>query len=84
MAGQAHHFRRYAPKIEPDESKFAYGKERYTNEVGRLYGVLNRRLAERTGFQKGFALGAELRKPLDENSEKAEKTRKVLFGQKPV
>ena len=41
MAGQAHHFRNYAPE------KVQYGIDRYTNEVNRLYGVLNRRLAER-------------------------------------
>ncbi|MEE2566793.1 glutathione S-transferase family protein [Hyphobacterium marinum] len=45
MAGQAHHFRSYARKIEPDESKLEYGAARYTNEVNRLYGVLETRLA---------------------------------------
>jgi GSH-dependent disulfide-bond oxidoreductase len=38
MAGQAHHFRIYAPE------KIEYGINRYTNEVNRLYGVMNRRL----------------------------------------
>ncbi len=38
MLGQAHHFRRYAPK------KIPYGIERYTNEAKRLYGVMDRRL----------------------------------------
>lgn len=38
MAGQAHHFRIYAPE------KVEYGINRYTNEVNRLYGVMNRRL----------------------------------------
>lgn len=41
MAGQAHHFRQYAPE------KIEYGVNRYTNEVNRLYGVMNRRLADR-------------------------------------
>lgn len=41
MAGQAHHFRNYAPE------KIAYGIERYTNEVNRLYGVMDKRLADR-------------------------------------
>ena len=41
MAGQAHHFRHYAPEQVP------YGIERYTNECNRLYGVLNHRLADR-------------------------------------
>ncbi len=40
MLGQAHHFRRYAPEKVP------YAIERYTNEARRLYGVLDRRLAE--------------------------------------
>lgn len=38
MAGQAHHFRLYAP--EP----ISYAIDRYTNECNRLYGVMNRRL----------------------------------------
>ena len=41
MAGQAHHFRLYAPE------KLPYAIERYTNECNRLYGVMNRQLAER-------------------------------------
>jgi len=40
MLGQAHHFRAYAPE------KIAYAIERYTKEANRLYGVLDRRLAE--------------------------------------
>lgn len=39
MAGQAHHFRIYAPE------KIEYGVARYTNEVNRLYGVMNKRLS---------------------------------------
>lgn len=41
MAGQAHHFRQYAPEKVP------YAIDRYTNEVNRLYGVMNKRLADR-------------------------------------
>lgn len=41
MAGQAHHFRQYAPE------KVEYAINRYTNEVNRLYGVMDRRLAGR-------------------------------------
>ena len=40
MLGQAHHFRLYAPE------KIPYAVDRYTNEAKRLYGVLDRRLAE--------------------------------------
>lgn len=41
MLGQTHHFRIYAPE------KIEYAINRYTNETNRLYGVLNRRLADR-------------------------------------
>jgi len=41
MAGQAHHFRNYAPEKVP------YAIKRYTDEVNRLYGVMNKRLADR-------------------------------------
>ena len=41
MAGQAHHFRNYAPE------KLPYAIKRYTNEVNRLYGVMNKRLSDR-------------------------------------
>jgi len=39
MAGQAVHFRRYAPQ------EIFYAIARYTDEVNRLYGVMNKRLA---------------------------------------
>ncbi|WP_173931169.1 glutathione binding-like protein [Chelativorans sp. Marseille-P2723] len=41
MAGQAHFFRNYASE------KIQAAIERYTNEVNRLYGVMNKRLAQR-------------------------------------
>lgn len=41
MAGQNHHFALYAPE------KLDYAIKRYGNETNRLYGVLNRRLADR-------------------------------------
>lgn len=40
MLGQAHHFRVYA------KQKIDYAIERYTNEAQRLYGVIDRRLAQ--------------------------------------
>ena len=46
MAGQANHFRMYAPQFNPVEA-LKYGQDRYTNEVNRLFGVLNKRLAGR-------------------------------------
>ncbi|MFY7960141.1 MAG: glutathione binding-like protein [Elsteraceae bacterium] len=41
MAGQNHHFSQYAPE------KIPYAIERYVKETNRLYGVLNKRLADR-------------------------------------
>jgi GST-like protein len=41
MAGQCHHFREYAPV------KIDYAINRYTDEVNRLYGVMNTQLANR-------------------------------------
>jgi len=41
MAGQNHHFGTYAPE------KIPYAIDRYRNETNRLYGVLNKRLADR-------------------------------------
>ncbi len=46
MAGQAHHFLKYAPSMEPPND-IPYAKDRYRNEVNRLYGVLDRRLEGR-------------------------------------
>ncbi|WP_107495210.1 glutathione S-transferase N-terminal domain-containing protein [Thalassobius sp. I31.1] len=46
MAGQAHHFLKYAPAMDPPHD-LPYAKDRYRNEVARLYGVLDRRLADR-------------------------------------
>ena len=39
MAGQTHHFRRFAPE------KIAYAIDRYTNETKRIYGMMNKRLS---------------------------------------
>lgn len=41
MLGQNHHFNIYAPE------KIPYAMERYVKETNRLYGVLDRRLADR-------------------------------------
>ena len=42
MLGQAHHFRIYAPE------KIDYAYNRYTNEAKRLYGVMDKQLANHT------------------------------------
>lgn len=41
MAGQNHHFSQYAPE------KIPYAIDRYVNETGRLYAVMNQRLSDR-------------------------------------
>ena len=48
MAGQNHHFVQYAPE------RIDYAMTRYVNETNRLYGVLDRRLADRP-----YVAGAE-------------------------
>ncbi len=50
MAGQAHHFRQYAPETVP------YAIERYTKECNRLYGVLNKRLADRDYIAGAYSI----------------------------
>lgn len=49
MLGQAHHFLQFNP------GKSEYAEQRYGQEAQRLYGVLNRQLA-----QSGYAAGNEL------------------------
>ena len=46
MAGQAHHFLRYAPLLDPP-ADLPYAKERYRLEVQRLYAILNENLLSR-------------------------------------
>ena len=48
MLGQNHHFTQYAPETVP------YAIDRYVKETNRLYGVLDRRLADRA-----FVAGAD-------------------------
>jgi GST-like protein len=50
MSGQAVHFRRYAPR------QIAYAIARYTDEVNRLYGVMNARLADLEFLAGGYSI----------------------------
>ena len=50
MLGQAHHFRAYA------RDKIAYAIERYTKEAGRIYHVLDKRLAARDHLVGGYSI----------------------------
>ena len=45
MAGQAHHFLKYAPAMDPPQ-ELPYAQDRYRAETARLYGVMDRRLAD--------------------------------------
>lgn len=45
MAGQAHHFLKYAPSMEPPHV-LPYAQDRYRNETGRLYRVLDTQLKD--------------------------------------
>jgi len=47
MLGQAHHFRIYAPE------KIDYAVNRYTNEAKRLYGVMDRQIAQTGAYIAG-------------------------------
>jgi GST-like protein len=47
MAGQANHFRVYGPTVIKDQRMLSYGVNRYSDEVNRLWGVLDKRLSDR-------------------------------------
>jgi GST-like protein len=50
MAGQNNHFSNYAVE------KISYAMDRYRNEVNRLYGVLNKRLADRSFVSGDYSI----------------------------
>ncbi len=50
MAGQNHHFGRYAP------ARIPYAIDRYRNETGRLYGVLDRHLANKEFIADDYSI----------------------------
>ena len=50
MAGQNHHFSNYA------QEKIKYAIDRYVNETNRLYGVLNKRLADRAFIAGDYSI----------------------------
>jgi GST-like protein len=49
MAGQNHHFNTHAANL-------TYAVDRYVNETSRLYGVLNKRLADREYIAEDFSI----------------------------
>lgn len=50
MAGQNHHFNIYAPE------KIPYAMDRYVKETARLYGVLDKRLADRDHVAGAYSI----------------------------
>ena len=50
MLGQAHHFRQYAPE------RIEYAVDRYTREAARLYGVMDRHLADVDYFAGEYSI----------------------------
>lgn len=50
MAGQCNHFRHYAPE------KISYAIDRYTKEVERLFGVMEKRLADRAYLAEDYSI----------------------------
>lgn len=49
-AGEANHFRRYAPE------KISYAIERFSNEMNRIYGVMNTRLKDRRFLAGAYSI----------------------------
>ena len=56
MSGQASHFRNAAKALVEDEKQLEYGATRYTSEVNRLYGVMERRLADRDYLAGAYSI----------------------------
>jgi glutathione S-transferase len=56
MLGQLSHFRIYAPTVAGDPAKVEYGQKRYANEANRLYGVLDRRVADRAYLADEYSI----------------------------
>lgn len=50
MAGQNHHFSQYAP------AKISYAIDRYVNETGRLYAVLDKQLSDREFIAGAYSI----------------------------
>lgn len=55
MAGQCHHFIKYAPHMDPPQD-IPYAKDRYRAETARLYGVLDRQLQGRDYVCGNFSI----------------------------
>lgn len=56
MAGQASHFVNYAPRLVSDPDKIEYGRARYVNELNRLCGIMEKRLADRAFLAGDYSI----------------------------
>ena len=73
MAGQAHHFLRYAPTMDPPQT-LPYAQDRYRREVGRLYRVLNDRLEGRDFVAGAYSIADMALMPWVKGWERQEQT----------
>jgi glutathione S-transferase len=70
-AGQRNHFRNYAPGFIHDQRQVAYGAVRYTNEVHRLYGVLDKQLHGRDFITGDYTIADMITWPWIQNRSNA-------------
>ena len=78
MAGRAHHFRNYAAE------KIPYAVERYTDEVNRLFGVMDERLPDHEFLAGSYSIADMACVGWVRNIDLAsdEEARKAPFGQR--
>ncbi|MEM8803604.1 MAG: glutathione S-transferase N-terminal domain-containing protein [Pseudomonadota bacterium] len=73
MAGQNHHFIKYAPGLEPPQV-LPYAQNRYRNEVARLYGVLDKQLLDHEFVAGAYSIADMAIWPWVQNWEGQEQT----------
>ncbi|MEO0943755.1 MAG: glutathione S-transferase N-terminal domain-containing protein, partial [Pseudomonadota bacterium] len=73
MAGQNHHFIKYAPGLEPPQV-LPYAQNRYRNEVARLYGVLDKQLSDHEFVAGAYSIADMAIWPWVQNWEGQEQT----------
>lgn len=73
MAGQAHHFLKYAPGLNPPQV-LPYAQDRYRNEVARLYRVLDKQLEDHEFVAGDYSIADMAIWPWAQNWEGQEQT----------
>ncbi|MGE3303072.1 MAG: glutathione S-transferase N-terminal domain-containing protein [Hyphomonadaceae bacterium] len=63
VAGQANHFRNYAKAMVDDPAQLSYAANRFTNELNRLLGVMERRLGDRDYLAGDYSIADMLSFP---------------------